>query len=104
MSGGKIDMEKDDLTTNQAKAEKKAETVRNYRSSTPNVLNDTDHFAYVIGYKDGLVKPYGLITRAETTTIFFRLLKDSVGTAVFLPVTPIPMCRTATGPIPPSLP
>ena len=78
VSGGKIDMEKDDLTTNQAKAEKKAETVRNYRSSTPNVLNDTDHFAYVIGYKDGLVKPYGLITRAETTTIFFRLLKDSV--------------------------
>ena len=27
---------------------------------------------------DGNVRPYGLISRAETTTIFFRLLKDSV--------------------------
>ena len=78
VSGGKTGMEKDDLTTNQAKAEKKAETVRNYRGSTPDLLNDADHFAYVIGYKDGNVRPYGLITRAETTTIFFRLLKDSV--------------------------
>ena len=77
VSGGKIDMEKDDLTTNQAAAEKKAETVRNYRGSTPDLLNDADHFAYVIGYKDGNVRPYGLISRAETTTIFFRLLKDS---------------------------
>ena len=69
---------KNDFSTSQSAAIRNAETVRNYRSSTPNVLNDTDHFAYVIGYKDGLVKPYGLITRAETTTIFFRLLKDSV--------------------------
>ena len=69
---------KNDFYTSQSAAIRKAETVRNYRSSTPDVLNDTDHFAYVIGYKDGLVKPYGLITRAETTTIFFRLLKDSV--------------------------
>ena len=78
VSGGKIGMEKDDLTTNQTAAEKKAETVRNYRGSTPDLLNDADHFAYVIGYKDGNVRPYGLISRAETTTIFFRLLKDSV--------------------------
>ena len=78
VSGGKIGMEKDDLTTNQAAAEKKAETVWNYRGSTPDLLNDADHFAYVIGYKDGNVRPYGLISRAETTTIFFRLLKDSV--------------------------
>ena len=78
VSGGKIDMEKDDLTTNQAAAEKKVETVRNYRGSTPDLLNDADHFAYVIGYKDGNVRPYGLISRAEVTTIFFRLLKDSV--------------------------
>ena len=78
VSGGKIGMEKDDLTTNQTTAEKKAETVRNYRGVTPDLLNDSDHFAYVIGYKDGNVRPYGLISRAETTTIFFRLLKDSV--------------------------
>ena len=78
VSGGKTGMEKDDLTTNQAAAEKKAEAVRNYRSSTPDLLNDADHFAYVIGYKDGNVRPYGLISRAETTTIFFRLLTDEV--------------------------
>ena len=78
VSSGKIGMEKDDLTTNQTTAEKKAETVRNYRGVTPDLLNDSDHFAYVIGYKDGNVRPYGLISRAETTTIFFRLLKDSV--------------------------
>ena len=78
VSGGKIGMEKDDLTTNRTTAEKKAETVRNYRGTTPDLLNDSDHFAYVIGYMDGNVRPYGLISRAETTTIFFRLLKDSV--------------------------
>ena len=59
-------------------AEEYAITVTNSRSSTPDRLNDEDHFAYVIGYKDGNVRPYGLISRAETTTIFFRLLKDSV--------------------------
>ena len=62
----------------QSKAVAKAETVRNYRGTTPDLLNDSDHFAYVIGYMDGNVRPYGLISRAETTTIFFRLLKDSV--------------------------
>ena len=59
-------------------AVKNADTVRNYRGTTPDLLNDNDHFAYVIGYMDGNVRPYGLISRAETTTIFFRLLKDSV--------------------------
>ena len=59
-------------------AVKYADTVRNYRGTTPDLLNDSDHFAYVIGYMDGNVRPYGLISRAETTTIFFRLLKDSV--------------------------
>ena len=62
----------------QSKAVAKAKTVRNYRGTTPDLLNDSDHFAYVIGYMDGTVRPYGLISRAETTTIFFRLLKDSV--------------------------
>lgn len=61
----------------QSKAVAKAKTVRNYRGTTPDLLNDSDHFAYVIGYMDGNVRPYGLISRAETT-IFFRLLKDSV--------------------------
>ena len=41
-------------------------------------LNTDDHFAYIIGYPDGTVQPNGQITRAEATTIFFRLLTDDV--------------------------
>jgi len=37
-----------------------------------------DHFAYIIGYTDGLVHPEANITRAEVATIFFRLLSDEV--------------------------
>ena len=62
----------------QSKAVAKAKTVRNYRGTTPDLLNGDDHFAYVVGYQDGCVHPDALITRAETATIFFRLLKDSV--------------------------
>ena len=39
-------------------------------------LNKTDHFAYIIGYTDGTVKPEANITRAEVATIFFRMLTD----------------------------
>ena len=39
-------------------------------------LNTDDHFAYIIGYPDGTVQPNGQITRAEATTIFFRLLTE----------------------------
>ena len=67
-----------DFSDSRSTAVQNAVTVRNYRGTTPDLLNDSDHFAYVIGYKDGNVRPYGLISRAETTTIFFRLLKDSV--------------------------
>ena len=74
----KVSMEKSDLTTNRSQAEKDAETVRNHRGSTPGLLNGDDHFAYVIGYQDGTVRPNAPITRAETATIFFRLLKDEV--------------------------
>ena len=55
---------------------------RPYHPSTPTIeipdkdLNTDDHFAYIIGYPDGTVQPNGQITRAEATTIFFRLLTD----------------------------
>ena len=39
-------------------------------------LNTGDHFAYVMGYPDGTVRPNGSITRAEVSTILFRLLSD----------------------------
>ena len=42
----------------------------------PEDLNTEDHVAYIIGYPDGTVRPDGPITRAEATTIFFRLLTD----------------------------
>lgn len=42
----------------------------------PGGLNGEDHFAYVVGYPDGNVKPNNNITRAEVATIFFRLLQD----------------------------
>ena len=44
-------------------------------SDTPS-LNHDDHYAYIIGYPNGDVKPNGMITRAEVATIFFRLLTD----------------------------
>ncbi len=39
-------------------------------------LNTADHYAYLMGYPDGTVRPNGSITRAEATTIFFRLLTE----------------------------
>ena len=44
-------------------------------TGVPDMLNGDDHDAYVIGYPDGNVRPQGNISRAETATIFFRLLK-----------------------------
>ena len=48
------------------------------RPSTPSkpTLNTGDHYAYVMGYPDGMVRPNGSITRAEVSTILFRLLSD----------------------------
>ena len=45
---------------------------------TPDKLNADDHFAYVIGYPDGGVHPHATITRAETATVFFRLLTEKM--------------------------
>ena len=42
----------------------------------PTGLNGKDHYAYVVGYPDGMVYPQKNITRAEVATIFFRLLED----------------------------
>ena len=39
-------------------------------------LNYEDHYAYVVGYPDGLVHPERNITRAEVATIFVRMLLD----------------------------
>ncbi len=55
-----------------------AEVIENYEPDPgpgPD-LNVEDHFAYVIGYPDGSVRPLDYINRAETVTILFRLLTE----------------------------
>ena len=47
-------------------------------TNVPDMLNGDDHYAYVVGYSDGTVRPNANISRAEVATIFFRLLKDEV--------------------------
>lgn len=41
-------------------------------------LNNTDHFAYIVGYGNSEVQPQNSITRAEVAAIFFRLLEDGI--------------------------
>ncbi len=48
------------------------------KTAIPPTLNGDNHFAYVIGYEDGTVRPQNNITRAEVATIFFRLLKPEI--------------------------
>lgn len=47
-------------------------------TNVPDMLNGDDHYAYVVGYSDGTVRPNANISRAEVATIFFRLLKEEV--------------------------
>ncbi|MDD6064850.1 MAG: S-layer homology domain-containing protein [Clostridiales bacterium] len=46
-------------------------------------LDTDDHIAYVYGYPDGTVRPNGTITRAEVTTIFYRLLTSARRDEIF---------------------
>lgn len=54
------------------------EYTKRHTAATPSkpTLNTGDHYAYVMGYPDGMVRPNGSITRAEVSTILFRLLSD----------------------------
>ncbi len=47
----------------------------------PELLEDKDHYAYVMGYPEGDIRPNGNITRAEAVTMIFRLLKEEVKVA-----------------------
>ena len=38
----------------------------------------SDHVAYIIGYPEGDVRPERNVSRAETATVFFRLLTDEI--------------------------
>jgi uncharacterized protein YegL len=46
-------------------------------------LERQEHFQYIVGYEDGLVRPNALITREEVATIFYRLMTDSTRDAYF---------------------
>ena len=73
-----------DFSDSLSTAVRDAGTVQNHRGTTPSLLNGDDHFAYIIGSSDALVRPNDNITRAGVATIFFRLLKDSVRDANLL--------------------
>ena len=46
-------------------------------------LGTDDHIAYVYGYPDGTIRPNETITRAEVTTIFYRLLTSARRDEIF---------------------
>jgi hypothetical protein len=46
-------------------------------------LNRVDHFAYIMGYTDGTVRPTNSITRQEVAAIFYRLLTDASKAAYY---------------------
>lgn len=56
----------------------------------PTTLNDTDHYAYIVGYEDGTIRPNGHITRAEAATVLFRLLTDKARDANLTDRSPYP--------------
>lgn len=40
-------------------------------------METTDHFAYIVGFSDGTVRPEANITRSEVVVIFFRLMTEN---------------------------
>lgn len=52
----------------------------------PPKLDTDNHYDYLRGYPDGTVRPENNITRAEATTIFYRLLDDESRFRFFLTV------------------
>lgn len=70
--------DKDNNKDNNKENNKDNNTGETTPTKVPDLLNGSNHFAYVVGYKDGNVRPQGNITRAETAAIFFRLLKEEV--------------------------
>lgn len=55
------------------------EYIKEYKVPNHKYLDyDLNHKLYIVGYEDGTVRPENNITRAETATIFYRLLRDDV--------------------------
>ena len=67
-----------ELTTGRFSDRTPSLIIENDKTEVPPALESGDHFAYIVGYPDGKVRPIGNITRAEVATIFFRLLTEEV--------------------------
>ena len=67
----------------QGEVNKKTLKVRVKRTAPASMLDSGEHFLYVVGYPDGLVRPEHTISREEVATIFFRLLSEDVRNAFF---------------------
>lgn len=66
------------------------------------VLQTEDHFAYIIGYTDGTVRPLNNIIREEVAAIFFRLLTEEAGEAMHEEIAPysdVPQTKWSSTPI-----
>lgn len=66
------------------------------------VLQTEDHFAYIIGYTDGTVRPLNNIIREEVAAIFFRLLTEEAGEAMHEEIAPysdVPSTKWSSTPI-----
>ena len=61
-----------DFSDSLSIAVRNAGTVQNHRGTTPSLLNGDDHFAYIIGSSDALVRPNDNITRAQFAAICAR--------------------------------
>ena len=57
-------------------------TDKDGKLTVPPVLNKQIHYSYVQGYPDGSFKPENSMTRAETATIFARLLAEKLGESI----------------------
>ncbi len=53
------------------------------KNESADKLNAGDHFAYIVGYPEGDVRPENNIDREEITTVFFRLLLDEVRDPIY---------------------
>ncbi|MBE7024406.1 MAG: hypothetical protein E7412_08110 [Ruminococcaceae bacterium] len=53
------------------------------KTGVSDILNTSEHFAYVKGYQDNTVRPENNITRAETAEIFYRLLNENTRNSNF---------------------
>lgn len=59
----------------------------------PTTLNDTDHYAYIVGYEDGTIRPNATVTRAEFAAMAARF--DTEAKPVDTPFTDLTGCWAA---------